>query len=165
MLFPSQSLKSFSMIVEPYNFALCFNNLVRSSSMISLFSNEQTISHLEKFKKIPVNQGNDFYHVNQKLAECFNNIYSREAHGTLRLQDICRNISACPQINQALVSYLKVTGKDFEDYMKSFYSNSNVLYSYLTSKKKQYLNYQINSMGKFLSDSQKDEKRNKGPTS
>ena len=39
LLFPSESHKSRSMVVEPYNFTLCYNNLVRSSSMIATFSN------------------------------------------------------------------------------------------------------------------------------
>lgn len=58
---------------------------------------------------------------------------------------------------------MKVTGQDYEDWLRTFYCNENLLYSYLTSKKKQYLNYQINSVGKFMSDQLKDAKRNKGP--
>lgn len=151
------------MIVEPYNFALSFNNIVRSSSMISTFSNEQTIAHLEQFSHHSYDQyNNQFSQINSKLADCFNSIFSTENEGSLRLQDICRNICACPQINQALISNMKVTGQDYEEWLRTFYNNENLLYSYLTSKKKQYLNYQINSVGKFMSDQLKDAKRNKG---
>ena len=40
VLFPSESHKSRNMVVEPYNFTLCYNSLVRSSSMITAFSNQ-----------------------------------------------------------------------------------------------------------------------------
>ena len=77
-------MKSLSMSVEPYNFTLCFNNIVRSSSMIATFSNEQTIAYLEKFNKQTFE--NCFYPtVNRKLAECFNGIFSQEKGNNLRL--------------------------------------------------------------------------------
>lgn len=74
LLAPSQSMKSLSMIVEPYNFTLSFNNIVRSSSMVAVFSNEQTIRYLERFNDQTFDS-NFFPVVNRKLADCFHSIF------------------------------------------------------------------------------------------
>ena len=40
ILYPSKKIKNDNMIVEPYNFTLCFNQIIRSSSLVTAFSNE-----------------------------------------------------------------------------------------------------------------------------
>jgi len=69
MLFPSKSMKNDNMVVEPYNFTLCYNQIIRSSSLVTAFSNEQIISQLKEDQR-----SRPF--VNNSLGNCFNSIFN-----------------------------------------------------------------------------------------
>ena len=47
LLFPSQNKKSHSMIVEPYNFMLSYNGLIRTNSIILNYSNQRSQEYLK----------------------------------------------------------------------------------------------------------------------
>ena len=104
LLFPSQNLKSKTMIVEPYNFTLCYNQIISSSSMVATFSNQQTLNQIKKASDENLSSSNYFAPINNKLQRCFNSIFNPSLNSGATLQDICQNMCAMPQINQAFIS-------------------------------------------------------------
>ena len=114
-------MKSQTMTVEPYNFTLSYTHLVRSSSMIATFSNQQTMSYLQRHSAVSQPESCYYPLINTKLGSCFKSIFSTDIDGNL--QDICKNICATPQINQCLVSDLHVSEGLVEKYLVSKYNN------------------------------------------
>ena len=63
------------MIVEPFNFALCYNQIILSSSMVATFSNQQTLNQISENQK-NANCFDYFDPINNKLQSCFNSIFN-----------------------------------------------------------------------------------------
>ena len=84
LLFPSEEMKSQTMTVEPYNFTLSYTHLVRSSSMIATFSNQQTMSYLQRHAAVSQPESCYYPLINTKLGACFQSIFSTDIDGNLQ---------------------------------------------------------------------------------
>lgn len=85
LLFPSHQLKSQAMIVEPYNFTLSYNGLVRTCSIIVNFSNEQTHHYLSRYaphELLGSAYRSDFSVLNKQLSQVYGSLFNQEEKET-----------------------------------------------------------------------------------
>ena len=113
-------MKNDNMVVEPYNFTLCYNQIIRSSSLVTAFSNEQIISQLKEDQRSRAS-------INTSLGNCFNSIFNQAYNGKASLQDICQNINACPQINQAYLSQKQLNHDEYQHYLLKKFNNESMI--------------------------------------
>ena len=111
------------MVVEPYNFTLCYNQIIRASTMITTFSNQQTLDYLNIYDASPRHSDSPCFYsrVNRKMVHCFNSIFNQDTSDSL--QDLTQNNCAFPSINQLFISQVEVSERNYIEYLESKYSN------------------------------------------
>ena len=143
MNFPSETHKSRNMIVEPYNFTLSYNSLVRSSNMIATFSNQQTDNILQQQLKVnDIDSKAYFNRVNNHISQVFSSIFNEPAMGAqtpYTVHDICQNICPCPGLNECIISQKQINNKIYQEEVQKQKSGiDQMMCNYLEKNSKKY---------------------------